>query len=178
MSVSKVAYRYAQALLDLSEEQKVTDKINEDMTYLHNVCVESKDFTNLLSSPIVDAKKKSDVFKALFETKMDKMSFGFLDLIVKNQREGLIAEIAEGFVKLYRKNKNILDVAVTSAVPLNEKTRAAIIAKINDKFNGTIELTEKVDPELIGGFVVRMDDQQIDASIASQLSNLKNILLN
>jgi len=178
MSVSKVAYRYAQALLDLSEEQNLQDKVNADMMQLAGVCKESKDFGSLLMSPIIDAGKKIDVFNALFESNMEKMSIGFLKLIIKNSRENLLPEIANGFVKLYKKSKNILEVSVVSATKLDEATKEKIIAKIKNKFDGTIEITESVDSELIGGFIVQIDDQQIDASIASQLTNLKNILLN
>ncbi len=178
MTISKVAYRYAQSLLDLGKEQNKLEQVYSDMTYLADVCNESKDFINLLNSPIVDSAKKMDVFNALFASKMDETSIGFMKLIVKNGREALLAEIAVGFVKLYKKDKNILEVTVTSATTLDNGTRDTIIAKIKGKFDGTIEMTEEVDPELIGGFVVRIDDQQIDASIASQLANLKNVLLN
>lgn len=178
MSVTRVAYRYAQALLDLATEQNVVDKVNEDMAHLSDVCKGSKDFENLLNSPIINSKKKMDIFEALFGSKMDKMSLGFLNLIVKNSREVLLADIAEGFVSLYKKSKNILEVTVTSAAKLDASTKDKIVEKIKAKFEGTIELTEKVDPSLMGGFIVRMDDKQIDASISSQLANLKNVLLN
>lgn len=178
MSVSRVAYRYAQALLDLSTENKNVDKVNADMMQLSNVCKESQDFKNLLISPIIDADKKKAIFKAAFDAKMEKVSVDFMTMIVKNSRENLLQEIAEGYINLYKKSKNILDVTVISATPLDDKTRETIIAKVKSSFNGTIELIEKVDKNLIGGFIVRIDDQQIDASIASQLSNLKNVLLN
>lgn len=178
MSVTRVAYRYAQALLDLSTEQNIVDKVNADMMQLSNVCKESKDFENLLSSPIIDSKKKNEIFNILFESKMEKMSLEFMNLIIKNSRENLMPEIANGFVSLYKKKKNILDVTVISATTLDEATKEKIVAKIKSSFEGTIEMIEEIDPALIGGFIVKIDDKQIDASIASQLANLKNILLN
>jgi F-type H+-transporting ATPase subunit delta len=178
MSVTRVAHRYAQALLDLSTEKNVVEKVNADMLQLSSVCKDSQDFVNLLSSPIVDSNKKSEIFKAIFDSKMEKMSMEFMELILKNSRENIIPEIAKGFVSLYKKKNNILDVTVISATKLDIATKDQIITKIKASFDGTIEMIEKVDPELIGGFIVRIDDKQIDASIASQLSNLKNILLN
>lgn len=178
MSVTRVAYRYAQALLDLSTEKNVVDKVNADMVQLANVCKESKDFANLLKSPIVESKKKREIFNTLFESKMEKMSVDFMDLIIKNSREDVLPAIAEGFVKLYKKKNNILEVSVISASKLDEGTKSTIIEKVKKSFNGTIELQESIDPSLIGGFIVRIDDKQIDASVASQLANLKNILLN
>ena len=178
MSVTRIAHRYAQALLDLSIEQNVVDKVNADMVQLSNVCKESKDFANLLSSPVVDANKKSEIFTAIFESKVEKMSLEFMNLVLKNSRENVLPQIANGFVSLYKKKNNILDVTVISATTLDKATKEIIIAKIKASFDGTIDLIEKVDPTLIGGFIVRIDDKQIDASVASQLSNLKNILLN
>jgi F-type H+-transporting ATPase subunit delta len=178
MSATRVAYRYAKALLDLSTEKNVVDKVKADMVQLNTICKESKEFRNLLSSPIIDAQKKQDIFNVLFESKMEKMSFDFMHLIIKNSREDLVHPIAEAFIKLYKKDQNILDVTVISATKLDDAAKAKILTKINAGFNGTIELTEKIDPSLIGGFIIRIDDKQIDASIASELTNLKNILLN
>jgi F-type H+-transporting ATPase subunit delta len=177
MSVTRIAHRYAKALLDLSTEQNVVEKVNADMLQLSNICKE-QDFANLLSSPIVDSKKKSEIFNAIFGSNMEKMSLDLMDLVLKNSREAMLPQIANGFVSLYKKKNNILDVTVISATTLDNTTKDLIIGKIKASFDGTIELIEKVDASLIGGFIVRIDDNQIDASIASQLSNLKNILLN
>ena len=178
MSVTRVAYRYAQALLDLSVEQNIVEKVNADMVQLSNVCTESKDFANLLGSPIVDSKKKNDIFKVLFESKMEKISIEFMNLIIKNSRENILPQIADSFINLYKKKNNILDVTVTSATKLDNTAKKKIVEKIKKHFNGTIEMIEKVDASLIGGFIIQIDDKQIDASISSQLTNLKNILLN
>lgn len=178
MKGSKVASRYAQALLDLAIEQKSLDKVNADMVELTQVCAESKDLTNLLKSPIVDSKKKMDVLNSLFAKNMDKMSIGFMSLIVKHSRENLLQEIASSFTSLYKVNKNIIDVYITSAVPMEASVKDKIVQKIKTKFKGDVVLIEKIDAKLIGGFVVKFDDKQLDASIASQLTNLKNLLLN
>jgi len=178
MKGSKVASRYAQALLDLAIEQKSLDKVNVDMLQLAEVCAESNELTNLLKSPIVNDKKKLDILNALFGNSMDKMSLGFMSLIVKHSRENLLPEIASSFTSLYKVNKNIIDVYITSAVPLEKDVKDKIVQKIKAKYKGEIVLIEKIDAKLIGGFVVKFDDKQLDASIASQLTNLKNLLLN
>jgi F-type H+-transporting ATPase subunit delta len=178
MSVTKVAYRYAQALIDLATEKKVVEDVYSDMNQLANVCADSRDFRAFLNSPVITWHKKQEVLKAIFENKVSEMALGFMNLIAKNSRENLLPEIAEGYIQLYKKSKNIHEVYVTSATALDQTTKDTIIAKVKAEVNGTIELTETVDPELIGGFIVRMDDKQIDASIASQLADLRNVLLN
>lgn len=178
MASSKSASRYAKALLDLSIEQKTIDKVNNDMVELSNLCKESKDLTNMLKSPIVDKNRKVQAFNAIFGKTWDEMSLKFIALIVKNSRANIVPFIADSFVDQYRKHLGILDVQLTSAIKLEKKVKDQIMVKIQEHFKGEIELHESIDASLIGGFIVRIDDQQIDASIASQLSNLKNILLN
>lgn len=178
MKGAKVASRYAQSLLDLAIEKGSADAVNQDMVDLATTCRESKDLANLLRSPIIDSKKKMEIFGKLFGASMNEMSMGFINLIVKNSREGILIEIAESCTMQYKEYKRILDVKVVSAVPLEAAVRDKIIAKVKESFDGTIELVEEVDASLVGGFVVRMGDKMIDTSIASQLKNLNNILLN
>lgn len=178
MASSKVASRYAKALLDLSIEQKSMDKVKADMVQLSGLCKESKELANMLKSPIIDKRKKVDILTAIFSGKVEKVSLGFMALMIKNSRADIVEQIADSFVDQYKKHNGILDVHVTSAIPLEKKVKDQILAKIQASFQGTIELHEKVDADLLGGFVVSIDDKQIDASIKTQLSNLKNILLN
>jgi F-type H+-transporting ATPase subunit delta len=178
MKGNKVASRYAQALLDLAVEQNATDRVNVDMVEFAAVYNESKELQNLMKSPVVPGKKKLDVLAALFGGKMDKMSTAFMALIVKQSRENLLGEMASAFTELYKAHKNILDVFVTSATPLEQSVKDKILQKIKAKHTGEIVLTELVDEKLVGGFVVRFGDRQLDASIASQLTNLRNLLLN
>lgn len=178
MKGNKVASRYAQALLDLAIEQDVLDKVNADMILVAELCNESRELENLLKSPIVDAGKKLAALEMVFAKDLHKLSMGFITLIIKKSRESLVKEIAESFVALYKVHKNIVDVFITSAVPLDAQVKEKIVQKIKTKFSGDIVVTESIDEKLLGGFVVKFDDKQIDSSIASQLTNLKNLLLN
>ena len=174
-----VASRYAKSLLDLSVEKNNLDKINDDMVQLSEICEESKDLTNLLNNPVVNSDKKANVFDKLFKGKMDDLSLAFIQLINKNKRENLLPNIAQSFTQLYKEHKHILDVELISAQPLEDSVKTKIIDKVKAKYDGySINLIEKTDASLIGGFIVKIKDKQLDASIASQLTNLKNILLN
>jgi len=174
-----VASRYAKSLLELSIEKNNLDKINDDMVQLSEVCEESRDLVNLLNNPVVNSDKKANVFDKLFKGKFDELSLSFIQLINKNKREDILPNIAQSFTQLYKAHKHILDVNLISATPLEESVKSKIIEKIKAKYSDyTINLIEKIDPSLIGGFIVKIGDKQIDSSIASQLTNLKNILLN
>lgn len=178
MKGTKVASRYAQALLDLAVQEKVLDQVNSDMENFHAVCKESKDLSNMLKSPIIDSRRKVTALNAVFGKDMNKMSVSFFELIVKKSRASLLPEIAESFISLSKKQRNILDLYLTSASPLDAATKEKILQKVKAKFAGHINVIEQIDATLIGGFIVRVDDKQLDASIANQLTNLRNLLLN
>lgn len=174
-----VASRYAKSLLDLSIEKNILDKVNTDMVQLSEVCAESKELISVLNNPTINSDKKSDIFSALFKGKIEDVSLDFINLITKHSRESLIPTIAQSFTKLYKTHNNILDVELISAVALDEATKSKIMDKVKSHFDGaTIQLTEKIDASILGGFIVKIGDKQIDSSVASQLTNLKSILLN
>lgn len=175
MKSSKSASRYAQALLDLAIEQNKVDAIAADMKYLATVCAENRDLELMLESPIVKADKKIAVLNAVFD-QFDKATASFVELIVKNGREAYLPQIAESFDAILKQHQGIIPVTLISAQKLDEKVKKEIISKVQASTSGTVELTEKIDPDLIGGFVVRMGDNQIDASVASQINKLKQRL--
>ena len=174
-----VASRYAKSLLDLSIEKNILDKVNGDMVQLSEICAESADLVSVLNNPTINSVKKSEVFAAIFKGKIEDVSLDFIQLITKNSRETLLPVIAESFTKLYKAHNNILDVELISAVALDDASKSKIMDKVKAKFDGaTIQMTEKIDESILGGFIVKIGDKQIDASVASQLTNLKSILLN
>lgn len=175
MNSSKVAIRYAQALLELAVENNTLDSVSRDMQYLAQVNADNRDFQLLLSSPIIKADKKIAVLNEIFGS-FEKISTSFMELIAKNGRESILPEIAIAFNELVKAHKGIVPVTLTSAVKLNEEVKKQIVSKIADSVKGTIEITEVIDPALIGGFIVKMGDTQIDASVASKLSQLKQRL--
>lgn len=176
MKGTKSASRYAKALLDLAIEQNKLEVVSNDMQSLVAVGNESKDFLVFLSSPVIKVDKKIEVFSALFAS-FDQLTISFVNLIIKNRRENILPAIADSFVKLEKEHKGIVPVQVISSIPLNEETKTTILGKISSLVAGRkVELTEEVDPSLLGGFIVRLDDKQIDASVSNQFNNLKQRL--
>lgn len=178
MAASKAAVRYATALLDLAIETNSLEKVNNDIVMIDGLCYSNRDLLAFLHSPIIQKRRKLQVYDAMFEGKIEAITLNFLKLLTKNKRENILPEVTESFIAQYKKHKGILDVHVKSAVKLEDKVKKAIIAQVQKNFEGDVLLHEEVDQTLIGGFVVRIEDKQIDASIKSQLANLKNVLLN
>lgn len=175
MKGTKSASRYAKALLELAVEGNQVDAVLNDMKYLASVANNSRDFQLLLQSPIINSDKKIAIFNELFGS-FQKLSTAFIELITKKGREALIADIANSFEDQVNLYKGITPVTITSAVPLHEDAKKKILEKIKQITSGNVEITEKIDASLIGGFIVRAGDKQIDASVANQLNNLKQRL--
>lgn len=175
MKGTKAASRYAKALLDLAIEGNQVDAVLNDMNYLSVVSNDSREFQLLVQSPIINSDKKIAIFNELFG-QFQQISRMFIELVTKKGRESILSTIASSFQDQVNKYKGITPLTIISAVPLSETAKNKIVEKVKGTVSGTLEVTEKIDPALIGGFIVRMDDKQIDASVASQLDNLKQRL--
>jgi len=173
MSYTKITLRYAAAFFDLATEKGLVEKASEDMALLGKVCTSNHDFVRMLQNPVIHADKKKKVIDQIFGDSVNKMSLSFMNLMIRKRRERYLPSIADAFNELYKVSKGIKTAFVSSAVSLsaNEKTGILeIIGKLTDK---KIDLVESTDEDLIGGFVINVDDFQVDQSIASKIKELK-----
>lgn len=177
MQGSKVASRYALSLLDLTEEKKVSDRIAKDMMSMISVIKGNHDFAVFLKNPIIKADKKVETINAIF-TDFDDLTKGFVKLIAKNGRERYLPLIAESFIAQLKALKGIVPVTLTSASPLAEDVKESLLGKLQGQVDGKFEVKEEIDKDLIGGFIFKMGDTRIEASIARQLKELKQRLTN
>ena len=173
-----VASRYAKSLLDLSVEKGQLEAVYADMLYVKNVCEASKELITFSNSPIIKADKKVATLKALFESKVNALTIGFLTIVANKRRESVIPEMAQSFVELYRTQKNIYTAVITSANGLDATTKQQALDLVKSQLKGEVELVEKTNADLIGGFILRVGDKQIDRSVSRQLSSLKKQLTN
>lgn len=169
----KVARRYAKALFELAIEMKLVEKVYADAELIIDVCQENKDFVLMLRSPVIKDVKKLAIIKDIFEKNLNELTYKFLVVIARNKRESIIQEISEQVVEQYQEYKNIVPVNLTTAVQLDKVTKEKILKLLNEKSDATVKLTEEVDEDLIGGFVLEFDDKQFDASIQRQITNLR-----
>lgn len=173
-----VASRYAKSLLDLSVEKNQLDSVYADMLQVKNVCDSSKEFINFLNSPIIKSDKKTATIKAVFDGKLNTITSGFFTIVATKRRESIIPEMAASFIEQYKIHKNISTVIVTSANGLDSATKQKALELVKSQITGEVELVEKTDANIIGGFILKIGDKQIDKSVARQLSNLKKELTN
>lgn len=173
MLISRVAYRFARAIIQLAIEKNELEKVFEDMLLIEKTCKENRDLTVMLGSPVVKVDKKEKVFTQIFGKHISKMTSTFFGIVFRRNREELITEISESFVKQYKEFKKIHTVTIESAHPLNDQSRKEVLAFLKTRTNDEIELVEKVNEELIGGLILRMNDLQIDASVKNNLKKLE-----
>jgi len=174
MADSRVASRYVKSLLGLAEEQGALELVNADMQLFASVCASNKDFTRMLKSPVIRHDKKLAILEAIFEGKVNKLTMAIISMLTRKNREPLLPAIAVEFHNAYNVNKGIQKASVSTTFALDAKMKAEIeelVKKISGKT--AIELQEKINPDLIGGFVLHVGDKQIDASIKSKLKALK-----
>jgi F-type H+-transporting ATPase subunit delta len=173
MSGIRIASRYAKSLLDLCIEKGQLDAAQADMVMLKGIMDESRDLRLMLSSPVVKADKKVDILQKLFDGKLNAITMAFITLLTRKGREGFLPEIVTSFLNQLRKHQGITVAEVTSAVALDAGSRAKMMESATKMAGGQVELVEKVDVTLIGGFILKVGDKQIDSAIANRIKALK-----
>ena len=174
MSVLRIATRYAKSLLDLSIEQGQLESVYADVQQLQKA-LKNRDLALLMKSPIVPSDKKLGVLDALFKASMQTLTMTYLRLLVQKGREMYVPEITSEFIAQYKQLKGITTVRITSAAPLDAATLGELKQRLVSSGATTSELDveTKIDPELIGGFILEFGDRRYDATVAHKLEALK-----
>jgi len=178
MEDSRIHKRYALALYQLAGELKQLDRVYDDMQLVAQTCLDSKELMRALASPIIRDTKKDKILTEIFGDKICELSQRFINLVVLQNREISLPSIAIEYTQLVKDFKGIKTALLTSAQPLDKETRAKIIARLKKQTGGEVELIEKIDPELLGGFTLSLEGQLIDASIKNTLHQLRNEFTN
>lgn len=173
MSVFKVASRYAKSLLDLAKEQGHLEAVKSDMEQITAVIRSSSELQAVLNNPIIKTDKKRNILSALFKDKVRPEVMAFFDIMVNKGRGELVYATSLEFIREYNELKGIVKAEVLSASPLSEANIQDLKSTIGQQINAEVILVNKVDPTLIGGFVVKVGDRQLDASVAGKLNKLE-----
>ena len=173
MSVGRIAHRYAKPLLELAEEHKVLDQVKEDMEGFVSLCEENRDFLLMLRSPIIPHLKKAEILKSVFDGKANKLTMSAFDIITRKNRESLLAEISSAFVSLYNEKMGYQEATLTTTFPIDDQLRNSFQTIVKEVTGGTAVLNEEVDKSILGGYILKMGDKQLDESISSHLKEIK-----
>lgn len=176
MSVIRIATRYAKSLMDLAIEQGKLEQISADMRILHEAVTGSREFHNMLKSPIIHADRKNAAIAALFGSRIDALTKAYLELLVNKGREAYLPEITAEFVRQHKAMQHITTVTVTTAAEMSDSVLAELRKQLlaSGATTEKLDVVTKVNPELIGGFVLEFDQKRYDASVANKLEVLRN----
>lgn len=173
MSELTVGARYAKSLIDLAIEQNVLEEVKKDMELFIDVVKQSHELHAVLRNPIISHDKKVKILDALFGDKVNKATLGFFKIMIDKSRGEVLYYTAQEFINQYNIKRNIVKASVISATPLSAANKAEIASIVEKEVGGQIELETKVNPDLIGGFILTVGDKQLDTSIASSLKKLR-----
>jgi F-type H+-transporting ATPase subunit delta len=173
MSDIRVASRYAKSVIDLAIEKGCLDEVHTDMLSFAKVCNENRELVTLLKSPIVKSDKKSNILISIFGGKVSDLTLAFFKIITQKGREQALPSIADEVHNQYNILKGVQKAEVITASPIDATLRAEFTKLVVSSTGKTVELKESIDPELIGGYILRIADEQIDESIKSKLNNIK-----
>ncbi|RKR81673.1 F-type H+-transporting ATPase subunit delta [Mucilaginibacter gracilis] len=173
MSELTVGARYAKSLIDLSLEENILEQVKNDMELFIDVVKQNHELYTVLRNPIISHDKKVKILEAIFGAKVSKATIAFFKIMITKSRGEVLYYTAQEFINQYNTKNNIVKALVTSATPLSAANQQQIAALVQAEIGGNIVLQTKVDPNLIGGFVLTVGDRQVDTSIASSLKKLK-----
>lgn len=169
----RLAGRYAKSLIDLAIEKNQLDEVYNDMLQLQAACKGSRELVSLLKSPIIKADKKGKILDAI-ASKITVITATFNNLLLRKGREAYLPEIINAFIDQYKKIKGIHTAKLTTAVSVSEELKNQILENIRTGQGvQQVELNTLVDESLIGGFILEVGDQLVDASVAYDLNNIK-----
>ncbi|QOR74255.1 ATP synthase F1 subunit delta [Cruoricaptor ignavus] len=173
MRSTKVSRRYAQGLLEFTEQENTTAAVLGEMKEVVNIFKKSPDLAVFMQTPFIDAKKKSAAASQIF-ARFSPVVQRFIDLVIRQGRESQIKNIAETYIEKVEEMQGVQRITLTSAVPLSQENIKKILntsALVNNPENA--EVTLNVDKDIIGGYILRAGDLQVDASVKSKLNKIK-----
>ncbi len=174
MPNNRLADRYAKSLIDLAIERSQLDIVRTNMQYFIALCNASSEFVNMLRSPIIKSDQKEKIVLAITSGNINELTAAFIFLLLRKGRESYLPEIANAFVHQYNTINDIHVVKLTTAVDVSEETKQLIVSKVKIANNfKTVELQTETNANLIGGFTLEFDNKLVDASIASDLRQIK-----
>ena len=172
MNESRISIRYAKALFQSALEKKILDRVNQDMILVLSLC-KIPELKELLSNPVIRPSKKTEVLHSVLGKDLHPLSLALIDLVVRNGRERYIPAIARVFVHDTKEHNGITESVLTTAVKIDPEIRNQVSDLIEKIFKTKVDLKENIDDSIIGGFILKVEDNYIDASLRNKLRKIR-----
>ena len=177
MDIGVISVRYARALLKSATDASLEDKVYQEMLLVAKSYIEVPALRHTIDNPMLPKEKKQMLLEtAAGGDAISPLAKAFVQLVLKEDRENMMQFIANSYVTLYRKQKNIIRGKLTTAVAVAPETEQRMRQMVENKTKGIVEFETEVNPDIIGGFVLEYDTFRMDASVKSQLNSILNTL--
>ena len=177
MSAFRVASRYAKSLLDLCKDKSLVEEVNNDMVLIDSACEQNRELVLVLRSPIIKQDKKFKIVEAIFGNKVNKFTRLFLKLTISKGRADVLHEITREFHKQYLEFKGIQKAKVITTFKLDDTLRNEFNKIVKALTNKNPDLSQEVSKDIIGGYILNIDDRRIDSSLKSMLKKIEHDLI-
>jgi F-type H+-transporting ATPase subunit delta len=173
MSTPRAAKRYAKSLFSLSEEKGLIEHMENDVRQIQDAIANSHELELLLKSPVVKAHTKEKILVRIFDHNISDLTLEFMRILVRKGRESILPAIIQEILGLVRNMRNVRLAEVKTAVPMDDALRTRVSDALKHLHDGDVELHETIDPSLLGGFQLLMDNRMVDASIKREIDLLR-----
>ncbi len=172
--VSGIAGRYASALYDLADEQKLLDEVADDLRSLRAMLAESEDLRRLVRSPVLKRDEQARALAAVAERAgFSQLTRNFIGVVARNRRLFALSGMIEGYLRILADRRGEVAARVSAARPLSEAQRAALTDALREVVGGKVTVDVDVDPSLLGGLIVQVGSRMFDSSLRSKLQRMQ-----
>lgn len=176
MEIGVISVRYARALLKGATDAHLEDIVYRDMQTLATSYANVEQLRQTMDNPMLSKESKLSLLMVASGETPSSLTKSFLSIVLDNGREDTIQFMANSYITLYRKQKNIIRGKLTTAVAVLPATEHKMRKMVESKTNGTVEFETEVNPDIIGGFILEYDTYRMDASVKSKLNSILTVL--
>ncbi|MBQ9204485.1 MAG: F0F1 ATP synthase subunit delta [Prevotella sp.] len=176
MDIGVISMRYARALLKSATDVKLEDQVYQEMMTVAKSYMDVPALRHTVDNPMLAKDKKQLLLETAAGQQPCQLTKAFIALVLKEDRENMIQFMANSYVTLYRKQKNVIRGKLTTAARVSVETEQKMRRMVESQTNGTVEFETEVNPDIIGGFILEYDTFRMDASVKSKLNNILNTL--
>ena len=176
MDIGVISVRYARALLKSATDAKLEDQVYQEMNAVAKSYIEVPALRQTIDNPMLSKEKKQMLLETAAGGHPSQLCRTFISLVLKEDRENVMQFMANSYITLYRKQKNVIRGKLTTAARVSVQTEQKMRQMVESQTNGIVEFESEINPDIIGGFILEYDTYRMDASVKTKLNNILNTL--
>ena len=176
MKESRAAIRYAKAIFSLANENDMSSRVHEDMLFYINLSSNEKSFSEMLANSVINTKSKHDIILSL-NNNTSVFSKNLIGLLISNKRLSILVDVCNAYKSLYETANDMTKAIVVTAVPITNSIKEAALTKISSISSKKVEINNVIDKNILGGFILRYDGKEYNASLSNKLQKIKKELI-